>query len=79
MKQKVNTMIGFISVLMFILTMIMFAMMLSLIHINERIITIEEIDSIYDSKYIDVDIHNQYPDDDIDLIRYFKGDIQNKK
>lgn len=79
MKQKVIIMIGFIPVLMFILTLMMCTMMWSLMHINERIVTIEEIDSIYDSKYIDVDIHNQYPDDDIELIRYFKGDVQNKK
>ena len=52
--------------------------MLSLIHINGRMVTIEQIDSIYDSKYVDVDIHNQYPDDDIELIRYFKGDVSDK-
>ena len=77
--STLNRILGLISVMMVVLFLIAFAIMLSLIHINGRMVTIEQIDSIYDSKYVDVDIHNQYPDDDIELIRYFKGDVSDKK
>lgn len=77
--NTLNRILGLISVMTVVLFLIAFTIMLSLIHINGRMVTIEQIDSVYDSKYVDVDIHNQYPDDDIELIRYFKGDVSDKK